>query len=97
MSEIDDLINQKGDNFKNYMKSIVEEKYISQISELPINLSEENLSYINSFLIAGGNSSFLSKAIAYKFGVKNVSQIEKITEYVECLLRLIAVKLNLSG
>jgi len=95
-TEIDKLINEKGENFKNFMKGIVEEKYIPQISGLPIDLSEQNLSYIKSFLVAGGNATFLSNAISYKFGVKNVSEVEKIKEYVECLLRLITAKLNLS-
>jgi len=95
-TEIDKLINEKGENFKNFMKSIVEEKYVTQISGLPIDLSEQNLSYIKTFLIAGGNSTFLSNAISYKFGVKNTSEVEKVKEYVECLLRLISTKLNIS-
>jgi len=91
---IDNLIKQKSENFKNYMKSIVSEKYQNQISQIPLDLSGESLGYVKSFLSVGGTPSFLSKLICQKFDVNSSSQSEKVTEYVTCIIELVKTKIN---
>lgn len=94
MSEdLDNLIIEKVQNFKSWIKTITTEDKHENIHNIPFDIKK--LDIFRLFLLTGGTPDALHSIITKRFGMENSSEhAVKLGEYCNCLFDLLCLRLK---
>lgn len=93
---MDELIIEKVENFKAFVKTLIPSDMHDRITSLPIDLSKLDL--FRLFLLTGGTPDSLHDILMKKFGI-DVSALDeadstKIRDYCDCIFELLCLRLE---